>query len=67
MMAKGLPQHRHLIPGAAGTQLCLAAMLKVTSFVKNRRQRISAVHVALHINMHHARARAAGGKATRSD
>lgn len=67
MMAKGLPQHWHLIPGAAGTQLCSAAMLKVTSFVKNRRQRISALHIALHINMHDASAGAAGGKATRSD
>lgn len=43
-MAEGPPQHRHLIPGAAGTQLCLEAMLTVTSLVKNRRQRVSAVY-----------------------
>lgn len=43
-MAEGLPQHQHLIPGAAGTQLCLEAMLTVTSLVKNRRQRVSAIY-----------------------
>lgn len=43
-MAEGPPQHRHLIPGAAGTQLCLEAMLTVTSLVKNRRQRVSAIY-----------------------
>lgn len=43
-MAEGPPQHQHLIPGAAGTQLCLEVMLTVTSLVKNRRQRVSAVY-----------------------
>lgn len=56
-MAEGLPQHQHLIPGAAGTQLCLAVMLTVTSLVKNRRQRVSAVY---------AGAGTAGGEGARS-
>lgn len=56
-MAEGPPQHRHLIPGAAGTQLCLEVMLTVTSLVKNRRQRVSAVYT---------RAGAARGEGARS-